>query len=98
MNYIIENVPKKLESYQKNDKFVTSKTKTCYFISFIFFMKLILNFWLIVFISQVILSENLLNKKKMMQHRKRKKSHIEPKCHKVVLNSKAFAISSNLQI
>ena len=27
-------------------------------------MKLILNFWLIVFISQVILSENLPNKKK----------------------------------
>ena len=31
MNYIIENVPKKLESYQKNDKFVTSKTKICLF-------------------------------------------------------------------
>ena len=29
---------------------------------------------------------------------KKKKSHIEPKCHKVVLNSKAFAFSSNLQI
>ena len=62
----IENVPKKLESYQKNYEFVTSKTKIClFYLSFIFFMKLILNFQLIIFISQVILSENL-NEKKMM--------------------------------
>ena len=48
-----------------------------YFISFIFFIKLILNFWLIVFISQVILSENLLNKKKNDAAQKKiKKSHI----------------------
>ena len=47
------------------------------FISFIFFIKLILNFWLIVFISQVILSENLLNKKKNDAAQKKiKKSHI----------------------
>ena len=33
MNYdvSIENVPIKQESYQKNDKFVTSKTKICLF-------------------------------------------------------------------
>ena len=48
-----------------------------YFISFIFFIKLILNFWLINFISQVILSENLLNKKKNDAAQKKiKKSHI----------------------
>ena len=39
-------------------------------------MKSILNFQLIVFISQVILSENLLNKKKNVAQKKIKKSHI----------------------
>ena len=40
-------------------------------------MKSILNFQLIIFISQVILSENLLNKKKNdSTHKKLKKSHI----------------------
>ena len=68
---------KMLESYQKNDKFVTSKSKICLFISFIFFMKLILNFRLIVVISQVILSENLPSKKKNDAAQKKiKKSHI----------------------
>ena len=40
-------------------------------------MKLILNFWLIVFISQVILSENLPNKKNNdAAQNKIQKSHI----------------------
>ena len=81
---------KKLESYQKNDKFVRSKIKICLFI---LFMKLVLNFRLIVFISQVILSENLLNKKKkMMQHRNR------ANMPQVILSSKVFAFSIDLQI
>ena len=49
----------------KNDKFLTNKTKIylfCY--SFIFFLKLKLNFQLIVFISHVILLGNYLNETK----------------------------------
>ena len=64
---------KKTSKLSKNDKFVTCKAKNCFFISFIIFMKLVPNVRLIVFISQVILSGNLPNKKKkkMMQHRNR---------------------------
>ena len=56
---------KRLESYQKNDKFVTSKTKI-YFISFIFFIKLMLNFQLIVFYfsSYVSFQKTWMRKKK----------------------------------
>ena len=54
----------KTRKLSKNDKFVTGKTKICLFHVLSFFVKLILNFQLIVFISQVILSENLNNKKK----------------------------------
>ena len=49
----------------KNNKFVTNETKIClFYYSFIISQKLSLTFQLIVFISHVILSENLLNKTK----------------------------------
>ena len=56
----------KLESYQKNDKFVKVNQKFVYFIGFIFFMNTKLSVD-----SCYFLSSNLPNKKKMMQHRKR---------------------------
>ena len=57
----IENGPKKPRKLSKKDKFITNERKiclSCY--NFIFFMKL----RLIVFVSHVILSENLLNETK----------------------------------
>ena len=48
---------KKTRNPSKNDKFVTNETKSClFYYSFINFMKLSLNFHLIVFISHVTLS------------------------------------------
>ena len=48
------------------------------FLWFYVFMKLRLNFQMTILISHVILSENLLNEtKKMIQHRKRRKSGIK---------------------
>ena len=55
----------KTRKLSKDDKVLTNKLKFVYFVSFIFFMKLRL------FISHVILSENLLNEtKKIIQHEK----------------------------
>ena len=60
-----KNIPKKLESSPKNDKFVTNKIKFVYCFTIVsFFMKLRLNFQLAVSISHVILSENLNETKK----------------------------------
>ena len=54
---------------------------------------------MIVFISQVTVSENLPNKnKKWCSTEKDKKSHTLPTCHKVILNSKAFAFFNDLHI
>ena len=56
---------KKTRKLSKNDKFLTNKTKICLLsYGFIFFMKLRLNYQMIVFISHVTLSENLLNEAK----------------------------------
>ena len=52
----------KIRKLPKNDKFVTIKTKLCLFCySSILFMKLRLKFPLLIFISHVIHSEDLLN-------------------------------------
>ena len=52
----------KIKKLSKNDKFVTNKTKLCLFCySSILFMKLRLKFPLLIFISHVIHSENLVN-------------------------------------
>ena len=63
----------KTTNKSKNDKFITNKTKNFYFVIVLpFFMKLRPNFQLIVFISHVIYSENLLDEStKMIQERKR---------------------------
>ena len=56
---------KKTRKLSKNDQFVTNKTKFVYFLTVLsFFMKLRLNFQFTVFISHVLLSENLLNETK----------------------------------
>ena len=70
--------PQKTRKLSKNDKFVTNKTKICLFCySFIILMKLRLNFQLIVFISHIILSENVLNETKNdTAQKKMKKPHI----------------------
>ena len=71
LDVLSENIPGKLGRYQKNDKFVTSKTKICFFChSFIFFMRLRLGFQLAVFIY-LILSENLNETTNLIQQRKR---------------------------
>ena len=63
----------KTTNKSKNYKFITNKTKKFYFVIVLpFFMKLRPNFQLIVFISHVIYSENLLDEStKMIQDRKR---------------------------
>ena len=67
------NIFQKTTNKSKNDKFITNKTKNFYFVIVLpFFMKLRPNFQLIVFISHVIYSENLLDEStKMIQERKR---------------------------
>ena len=56
---------KKTRKLSKNNRFVTNKTKFVYFLTVLsFFMKLRLNFQFIVFISHVLLSENLFKRLK----------------------------------
>ena len=63
--------------------------------NFIFFMRLRLGSQLVVFIY-VVLSDNLLiETTNLIQQIKRWKSHIQATCHKVILDSKAFAFSSD---
>ena len=71
LNVLIENIPGKLESHQKIINLQQMKQKCLFCHSFIFFMRLRLNFQLVVFIY-AILSENLLNgTSNLIQQRKR---------------------------